>query len=50
MSKELYNLYLYKTDKLVMTGTEEECIAHSKANPESKFYMIKVKEATNATK
>ena len=38
-----YRLYDEKTDRLVMIGTEEECLEHTKTEPERKFYLEEVK-------
>lgn len=45
-----WRLYDSKTDRAVFTGTEDECEEFTKQEPERNFYMIKLKDATNATK
>lgn len=47
---KLFELFDSKTDRLVKVGTEEECIEYTKKEPEKKFYMVEVKEATKDTK
>lgn len=38
-----FRLYDEKTDRLVMIGTEAECIEYTKTEPERKFYLEEVK-------
>lgn len=41
----LWQLYDDKTDRVVFVGSDKECEEYTKEYPDTKFYMIELKEA-----